>query len=210
MSRIHIVCMAFLCAATFLTAQDNGKPAAGIKPGNIIPGSFEAFNVNGPAKGRPHCLVCQFGLDPTVLIFTKEPAEGKDDALNELIKKLDETAKDFEERNFSAGVIVISPDGQDSTTNANENDARKLIDEAVKRDKLTKRLEKRAESLKDVIIAFVAEAPKKYDLKADVTVLYYERMKVINNWEFADGMKMEDVDAIVKRVRDTLPAKKKK
>jgi hypothetical protein len=42
-----------------------------------------------------------------------------------------------------------------------------------------------------------------------VTVLYYERMKVINSWPFADGMKMEDVEAIVKRVRDTLPIKKK-
>jgi len=214
MLRYHVVTMTlFFIAATFLVAQEDGKLVSGPKAGALIPGSFESFNVNGPAKDRPHCLVCQFGLNPTVLIFAKEPAEGKDAAFTELVKKLDEMTTEFEDRNFSAGAVILSLDALDSTNNPGVKDAHKLIDEKVKRDKLYERLKKRAEPLKNVLVSFMPEPPKKFDInaKADVTVLYYERMKVLDSWAFGpDQMRMEDVDAIVKKVRDTLPRKKKK
>src|SRR5262245_36249394 len=118
MLRYHVVTMTLLfIAATFLVAQEDGKLVSGPKAGALIPGSFESFNVNGPAKDRPHCLVCQFGLNPTVLIFAKEPAEGKDAAFTELVKKLDEMTTEFEDRNFSAGAVILSLDALDSTNN---------------------------------------------------------------------------------------------
>jgi hypothetical protein len=213
MLRRPLFCMiSFLVASSLLVAQDEGKMRSGPQAGSLIPGAFECFNVNGPAKGRPRCLVCQFALNPAVLIFTREPAEGKDAAFSELLKKLDELTVEFEERTFSVGVVVISPDALDSTYNAKETDVKKLVDEAVKREKLNERLTKRAEGLKNAIIGYVPEAPKSYKInpKADVTILYYERMKITGNWAFGpDQMQMKDVEAIVKHVRDTLPIKKK-
>jgi hypothetical protein len=177
-----------------------------------LPGAFECFNLNGDAKGRPQCLVCKFALRPTVLVFAKEPAEGKDDALNDLLSKLDEVAKDLEIRAFSVGVVFLSPDARDSTNNAEEKDAQKIIDEAIAREKLHERLTKRAEKFKNVLVAcYPAEGPKKYDLnpKADVTVLYYERMKINDHWAYGpDQLAAKDVDAMVKKVRDTLPLQK--
>src|SRR5262245_23382983 len=162
MIRQLLCTIAFLIPAAFLVAQGEGQLASGPKAGALIPGSFECFNVNGPAKDRPHCLVCQFALDPSVLIFAREPAEGKDAAFNELVKKLDEAATDFEDRKFAVGVVIISPDGRDSTNNADEKDVKKLIEETVKREKLTERLKKRAESLKLAIIGFMPEPPKAF------------------------------------------------
>ncbi len=195
-----------------LAAQDEGKLPSGPKVGALLPSSFESFNINGPAKGRPHCLICQFGLSPSVLIFAKEPAEGKDAAFNDLVKNLDDAMTEFDFRSFSVGVVILSPDAQDSTNNA-ETDVKKLIDEAVKREKLVERLKKRAEPLKNVIVACLPEAPKKFDInpKADVTILFYERMKMTDSWAFGAGqMQEKDVEAIVKRVKEALPIKAKK
>lgn len=201
----------FSLCCSLLCSQDNGKLASGPKVGSVIPAPFESHNINGPAKDRPHCLVCQFALGPSVLIFAKEPADDKDAALSDLLKKLDEAAADFEDRGFSAGAVFVSPDARDSTNNMLEDSA-DLIKEKVVRDKLHDRLKKRAEPIKHVIIACMPEAPKKFNInpKADVTVLFYERMKVIDSWAFApEGLQEKDVEAIVKRVRETVPVKKK-
>jgi hypothetical protein len=198
--------------ASLLLAGDDAKLASGPKVGANMPGSFECYNVNGPAKGRPHCLVCKFGLNPSLIVFAKEPAEGKDDVLNDLLKKLDTVATDFEAITFCVGVVFLSPDGRDSTNNIGAVTAEEIIKEAVQREKLVERLKKRAEPLKHVIIAYYPpEGPKGYQInpKADITGLYYENLKVVHNFAFAPGaMQTEDVDAIVKRVREALARKK--
>ncbi len=213
MLRANLLCMfALVSASSFLVAQEEGKLKSGPKAGELLPMPFESLNINGAAKGRPHCLVCKFALSPSVLIFAKEPAEGKDAAFNDLVKQLDDTAAEFDFRNFSVGVVIISPDARDSTNNIQEKDPKKLVEEAVKREKLVERLKKRAEPLKQVIVACIPEPPKTFDInpKADVTVLFYERMKITDNWAFApEQMQMKDVEAIVKRVREALPLKKK-
>jgi hypothetical protein len=129
------------------------------------------------------------------------------------LTKLDETATEFESRAFSVGVVYLSPDARDSTNNAQEKDAQKIIDETIAREKLHARLTKQAEKFKNVIVAcHPLEGPKKYNLnpKAEVTVLFYERMKISDNWAFGPGeLDAKSVEAIVKKVRETLPLKKK-
>jgi hypothetical protein len=213
MLRAHIVGLIVLAVGgSLLVAGDDAKLTSGPKVGASMPGSFECFNVNGPAKGRPHCLVCKFGLNASLILFAKEPAEGKDDALNDLLKKLDATVTDFEERTFSVGVVFLSPDARDSTNNAGAVTAEDIIKEAVQREKLVERLKKRAEPLKNVIVAYYPlEGPKSYQInpKAEITGLYYENFKVVNNFVFAPGaMQTEDVDALVKQVREALARKK--
>lgn len=214
MLRTNLICIfALSIGGSLLLAQDDAKLASGPKAGAYMPAAFECFNINGPAKGRPHCLVCKFGLSPAVLIFAREPVEGKDEAFNELLKKLDETAAEFDFRNFAVGVVILSPDARDSTNNAQEEKSAELIKEAVKREKLLERLEKRAEPLKNVIVAYhLPEGPKKYNLnpKAAVTILFYERLKITDNWAFAPAaLQDKDVKAIMKRVSEALPSKKK-
>jgi hypothetical protein len=198
--------------AALLAAQDDAKLASGPQAGSYVPAPFECLNINGAAKGRQRCFVCQFALSPAVLVFANEPAEGKDQAFNDLLKKLDELTTEFEDRAFSVGVVILSPDARDSTNNPDVTDAKKLIDETVKRQELVKRLEKRAEPLKHAIMGCMPEAPAKYKLsaKAEVTILFYERLKIIDNWAFGpEQLQGKDVDAIVTKVRETLPLRKK-
>lgn len=215
MLRAHLLGLLVMAVgASLLTAGDDEKLTSGPKVGANLPGPFECYNVNGPAKGRHHCLVCKFALHPSMLIFVRELPDAKDEALSDLLKKLDETVTEFEERGFSVGVVYLSPDARDSTNNAGEVDAAKIIEEAVNREKLTDRLKKRAEPLKNVIVAsYLPDGPKGYNLnpKAEITALFYERMKIVKNFAFApEKMQTEDVDALVKQVREGLTVRKKK
>ncbi len=210
---------------TVLVAQDDDKLLSGPLPGKFIPAPFECMNINGPATGRPRCLVCKFALSPAVLVFAKDPADtlspfnwtsssGGDDALNEFLKQLDEAMADFhEERGFSVGVIFLSSAARDSTNNVAETKSAEIIREAMNREKLTKRLSERAKNLKHVVIGYyLSEGPKGFDInpKAEQTVIYYERMKVLENWTYApEQLDAKHIEAMVKRIRDTLPTKKK-
>jgi hypothetical protein len=237
MRRANLVGMiVWLAGCSLLIAQDEGKVQSGPKRGEFMPKAFECVHVNGPAKAifveptkdqpgyhivRPRCLICQFALLPSVLIFAQEPVEQKDEAFTALLKKLDETATEFQDRSFSVGVVILSPDARDSTNNAAEDDIDKIIKEAVQREKLIERLQKRAEKLdlKHVIIAIFPpdgpilreDLPNGYKLnpKAELTVLFYERMKIIENYAYAPGqLESKHVDLIVKRVREALPLRK--
>ena len=115
----------FCLAVGGLVAQEDGeKIQSGPKVGEVLPGPFDAFNVNGKtAKGRQHCLVCDFGLSPVVMVFAREPAEGKDAPLATLLAKLDEAVgRHADDYSLESCAIFLSPDGQNSTTNAGEQD----------------------------------------------------------------------------------------
>ncbi len=215
MPRTTLATLLFAGVVTsLLIAQDEENLTSGPKVGTFLPGPFECYNVNGPAAGRQRCLVCQFGLSPAVLIFTKEQPADKDVALVELVKQFDEAAEEFKDREFSVGVVFLSPDGTDSTNNAAEEDAKKIIEETVKRTALVARLKDRAkDKLKHAVLAYYLPAgPKTYKLnaKADVTILYYERLKIQESWVFAAGGILDkDVEPIIKRVREGVTGKKK-
>jgi hypothetical protein len=267
MWRTGFLCLfTLVLGANLLVAQDEKKPKAGPKAGDFMPGSFECFNVNGAAKGRSRCLVSAFALYPAVIVFTKEPAAGKDGSLNELLQKLDELAEEYEYRAFSVGVVFLSPDARDAANSAealvekvkktidraeikkfveqdkeitkriealpeDERDqARKAaelaelgkrltklaeapIQEAVKRKELHERLATRAKKYKHLILAsYPLEGPAKYklDAKADLTLFFYERMKIRANYTVSpDGLQTKDVEEMVKRIREDLPLRKK-
>lgn len=210
---IGLIPLVFGCS--LLAAQDDAKP-------KFVPAPFECLNINGKAKGRPHCLICKFGLAPVVLVFTKEPEEGKDGPLNELLDQLGKltAVTDFEEREFSVGVVFLSPDALDSSNNAGEEDVEKLVKEAVNRDKLIKRLEERAKPFKKdddaervIVGAYKLEGPEKYKLdpKMEQTIYFYDRMKVVDTWSFEPGaLDAKDVEKIVNRLREKVPLRKQR
>ena len=49
---------------------------SGPQPGQEIPGPFQPFNATGKRQGKFHCLVCEHGLDPTVMIFAPAAEPG--------------------------------------------------------------------------------------------------------------------------------------
>jgi hypothetical protein len=190
-----------------LLSQPGEKLKSGPQPGAVLPGPFPAINVNGEAKGRPRCLVTFFGPHPTVLVFAREPAEGKEGALAELLKKLDAFVAKHRARDLRGGVIFLSGDARDIVGNPNEQDQAKLVEEAQAREALILRLEPRAKDLKEVIVACHQALPKyMINDKAEVTVIYYRKQQVEANWAFAPAqLKSEDVDAILKTVDKLAP-----
>jgi len=197
---------------------------SGPQPGTILPGPFDVFNINGGrAKGRYHCLVCEYGLNPVVLVFTKEPAEGKDAALKDLLKKLDEAVDNHAASYLASFVVFLSPDGRSSATEDKIEDTDKLVEEATRRQALITRLKALAYEdpgteekprYKNVVLSFSPmEGPKRYELnpRAEATILFYEKHKVLANFSFEDGKFTADqVDPVLKVVDGALSAKRRK
>jgi len=181
---------------------------SGPQVGEVIPGSFAPLNVNGKRKDRYHCLVCDYGLEPVVLVFAREPAEGKDETLTGLIKQLDDAVERHQDRFLHSFVVFLSPDAPGAPAAASDDTADRLVKEATARVELNGRLQSRAEKLKNLVLGyFPAEGPKGYKIsdKAEVTVLFYTGFTVEANFAFKTGeLQSEDVKTILKKVEDKL------
>src|SRR5262245_11748579 len=106
--RMRILVCLLLIGILGFAQDDDAKFTSGTKVGDVIPGPFDAFNINGKkAKGRQHCLVTDFGLNPTVLVFAREPAEGKDGPLAALLGKLDEVVDKHEDDHYLGSAVVF-------------------------------------------------------------------------------------------------------
>jgi hypothetical protein len=214
-----------LCLVALLAAAPAGETfKSGLQKGDLLPASFAPFNINGPRQGRYHCLVCEYGLDPVVLVFVREPAKGKEpakddgeaksDAVGELLKKLDDAVARHDKASLHAFAVFLSPDARSSITDPKEDDPGKLVDEANARRALDARLTARAENLKNVVLTHaLPDGPKGYLInpKAEVTIVFYQRLKVLANFAFKEGeVRSENIDAVLKTVDETLSPRKKK
>jgi hypothetical protein len=213
---------AVLITGFVLFAQDDRVLRSGPKEGDFLPAAFDCYNFNGPHKGRFHSLVCRYGLNPAVVVFAREQAdENRDANLNLLLKRLEEATKELQKHEFHAAAIYLSPDAKTAAVEPKDLDgdklaeeAKRLVEEAKRRDDLYERMAARADKFKSVDIGvYVAEGPKEYKLnpKADVTVIFYDKMRVVMNRAFGpQGLSEEDVDNIMTKIKETLePAKKK-
>lgn len=188
-----------VAVAGTLASQPADTLQSGPQPGSPLPGSFAPFNINGDGKERPRCLVTEFEHDPVVMIFAREPADGKDGPLMELIKKLDEAVAKHTEDSLHSFVVILSPDAR-SSTDSKEKDPAKLVEEAMAREALIIRLQARAKDLKNVVLSCYHESPKGYKIhdKAHVTVIVYRKQMVLANYAFAEGqMTSADVNRIM-------------
>lgn len=207
MSRIFMGGLVILAGASLLLAQESGP-----KAGKLLPGPFDCYNLNGEAKGRQHCLVCEFGLRPSVLVFARDVPKEKEGALGALFKRLDEAIDTYKDQELRGGVVFLSPDARSSAT-ATEMDPDKLVEEAKARDALYQRLEEQAKEYKNILFGvYPIDGPvmKTYslDAKAAVTVLVYNRLRVLDNFAFAEGALGEpDVAKIMEKVQQHLKKK---
>jgi hypothetical protein len=201
-----------LLGALLLSAQETTD--AGPKVDTVLPGPFDCYNLNGKFKGRQHDLVTEFGLRPVVTIFAREVADGKEGALGELLKKLDEAIDKHTEPELRGCIIYVSPFARSSATDSAVEDPVKLVEEAKGREALLKRLAATAEKLKNVIVGayYPATGPQNYGLNARdvVTLLFYDRLKVVESASYGEGQLAEaQVEAFMRKVHERLaPAKK--
>lgn len=209
MSRFDFACFVLLVGSAPLRAQDEEKaPPEGPKVGGLIAGAFDAYNLNGKFKGRQHCPVTDFGLRPSVLIFAREVPKEKEGALPNLLSALDEAVEKLADLELRACVVYLSPFARSSATDVKVEDPAKLVEEARERAALLKRLEAKAEKLKNVLVAvYPAKGPEAYNLnpRDDATVIFYNRLKVLGVFRYAEGqMRDQDVERIMDTVQDSL------
>lgn len=201
-----------IASCAFLQAGEAIK--SGPQVGELLPGPLRPvapLNINGKHAGRHHCLVCENELNPVVMVFAREAGEGKDE-LDDFMKKLDGLVAKHAKAHLAACVIVLSPAAHNSATNSKEEDTEKLIEETAAREALLEKLKPRAKELNNVVLAVSPkEGPTGYkiDAKAETTVIFYNRLKVLANSAYGPGQfQSKDADAVVAQVEAALSAKK--
>jgi hypothetical protein len=191
MRRRHFTafCLALtaaLCFAPVAFAQVKSGP----QPGEYLPGSFAPYNLNGPSKGLHHSLVCEYGLRPVVMVFVRERPDGKEQAVPELLKKLDDLLDKHRAEGFEAFAVFLSPDAKSAVSEEKTEDVDQVLKEEDRREKLQARLAPLAGQFKHLVIGTYPDlGPPEYKLspQAEVTVILYQRLKVRENWAFGPG-----------------------
>jgi hypothetical protein len=184
---------------------DDNPVLPGLRPKDEVPGPFYPFNVTGPARSKNHfhCLVTERGLDPTVAVFVR--GTDPDATLVSLLEKLDALVQKNERARLGGFAVFLA------------DEIKNLALDDEKRDTLAAALEAKAVNLKKVAVALDALAPSKEALgedgvalkeqyklhdDAEVTVVLFNKYKVVKTWAFAKGDLKEDaqVDAILNEV----------
>jgi hypothetical protein len=223
-NRLLSAAVAAVLALAPVSRGDDAPPPSGLKPGSDLPGPFHPLNLTGKrsvdANGKPaekyHCLVCERGLDPSVIVFAAAPDEGASSPVFTLLQKLEELIDRPKLRNSRLGAFAVF------LTNKG--------DDEVERPKLIQRLRDGAQGKiktepKDVRIpltlaaeenskegpfrAATVDGPKKYNANTGfVTVIVYHKERVVKNFAFERALTDEDVAAVVKAVEELVTPKK--
>jgi hypothetical protein len=195
MRRCLSIILSVAVAAT-CSAADAVK--SGPQPKASLPGPFHFLNINGEHAGNLHCLVCEYGLRPTVAVFARDTAEGNK-ALASLLKKLDEAIGLHKNARLRGFAVILSEDFP------KEEGAKDVV---PRLEKLAADLE-----LKNVIVTVNGPAgPENYKINkdAEVTVLVYQNQQVLANFAYAkEQFGEKDADAILAEVNKLVGAKKK-
>jgi hypothetical protein len=153
-----------VCLVGVLSAHAVNPVKSGPQVGEKVPGPFQPLNITGPYAGKKHCLYCENGMRPAVMIFAREMSP----ALIQLLRSLDLVAANCG-RPMGAYVIFCSDDPAMPA----------LLENAARGWNLSKM----------IVAAFHADGPQGYQIApdADVTVLLYNRVTVMANHAFRRG-----------------------
>lgn len=173
-----------------LPAQDSDS---GLKPGQYLPGAFQVYPATGEHARRLHCLVCQNGLNPTLMVFTREiPTAEK--PLGQLLKNVDQIISKYTAVKTGAFVVLLNEDAKDY----------------VPRQALLDKLADAAKSLGTRHVGYAldgAAGPKGYNLDAGASeiVVFYHKHKVLAGSAYAGGgQTADDVAKISNEVHKTV------
>jgi hypothetical protein len=177
----------FLSTAFVLCAEE----PAGVEVGKNLPGTFQPYNVNssiplteepeedpkgkGPkqpkytGKGKFHCLVTEYDLDPVVMLVARGLEENA--AFRDLLTKLDAAL----DRNKVARLRCFVVFQDDALTD--------VITQDDKRDEIAKKLDKLVldAKLKNVVVCLAGKddlAKYKLDPTTALTAVLYKKLRV--------------------------------
>jgi hypothetical protein len=178
---------------------------------NSVPSTFRAYMVvddRFPPRTTPikapedrdprdrtdkmHCLVCENGLNPTVLVFTRaNPAE--DGAASKLAKQLDPLVKEFRGNSFNASILYLALEKEYPLDTA-RNDKGEFL-----REEKAKQIRDLTTALKTPRLAF-GLAPKVSPSYAawgfadndETIVVLYNRMQIVKKWNSPTGGPSDD------------------
>jgi hypothetical protein len=197
---VHIL---LLGLAGLISAQEAGDdkkdpPPAGVAVGRNVPGSFHPYNVTArtvpltepekdgkgektprpDTKGKYHCLVTEYDLDPVVVLFLRNADEAP--AVKALLQKLDaamDSRPSARLRAFAVALLEdqVDKDGKKIPANVTRDDDQ--------RKEAAERLSKLADELKLRGVVLTVAAPSdvekwKLDTKSAANVVAYKRLKV--------------------------------
>lgn len=242
-TRRSLLPAGLLLAGLVAVAQDPARP-----PADMIPATFRMYIVTdrrfeplkddqgqflkGPdgkeipspfnREGKIHCLVCEYGLNPTLAIFVRAGAKqvGPADGLGKLIKGLDTLIPRYRADKLGGFVAFLNLEGGTKTVTLRQKQADgSEVEEKVEQDREYPDDEKRdvyANEIRDTAngldVRYVpfGLAPDKsrsvtaWDIKDDsaVTVVFYNRMRILGRWQFANLADLTDEkrDEILKAV----------
>lgn len=159
---------------------------SGPQPKEDIPGAFRPLNINGKYANEPHCLVCENGLHPVVMIF----AHDLSDPLVNLIAKVETEAVKHRKQSLGAFVVFLK-DGEAF---------RKDLEQVAK----TRQLRHTILSIEDPAVLSDFKLAK----NADVTVVLYTESVVRVNYAFQRGMLNDRaIEKILGDIPKILPTK---
>ena len=202
--------------------------------GNFLKGP-DGKNVPSPKNrtGKIHCLVCEYGLNPTVAIFVRTDAKmlGADSGVGKLTKQVNALIPKYRSDKLGAFVAFLRLDfdgkaGTKIVTVKTKRPDGTEIEEKVEVDQEYPDDEKRdiyANDIRDLEAALPAPnvpfglAPEKSKAISawkigddEVTVIFYYRMRIIGQpWRFAKAADLTDekIAEIIKSIESMFAAK---
>ena len=182
------------------TSQDPPKSA---NPGDPLPGPFRSYVVTDKRvdtkdprnrTGRQHCLFLEADLNPNVVVFLRTVPDNADAAAAKLLKRLDGMVNEHKSERLGAFAIFLTLNADYALEpDKDRDDKEKAVgDFAAKLN---------APNVPFGLAAGKVDAAAGYGIKDDhdVSVILFNRAKVVKRWAFpADKPPADaDIDAVV-------------
>jgi len=176
-------CVLLLCGG-LAAAQEPLR--SGPQPRDEIVSAFRPLNINGEFANEPHCLVCDNGQNPVVMLFARD----LDEPLRKLIARLEAAAAKHRKQELGTFVVFL----KDSET------FRKSLDDVCQ-----------AQRFQHMILSIEDPSElKTYKLAddADLTVVLYSDLIVRANHAYKRGeLNDRAIETIVADLAKILPTK---
>jgi hypothetical protein len=153
-----------------LPAGQAGDGGGTLKRDANLPGIFLPFNATGPYRGRFHCLISDYGLEPTLMLFVQDTETP--DFFNDLLKQIDARLDANPAARLHAFVVFVTDNKTDLVT---DND---------KREQLARKVEDLANGLMLKHVVLAIDTPRdleKYGLGEQWGLaILYRKYRILN------------------------------
>lgn len=186
-----------VCALPVMAQEPGGKSTGQV--GQLIPGPFPSYNVNGDYAKRVHCPVLQHELNPVIAIVATEVPQNADAPLGALLAKVEELVAKHKASKLGGFAVFLTLE-------------KNMLADKTSEAKITQ-LEGMVTNLKLKEVTIGMEHPQAKPVavwgigaKDTVTVVLYDRHKVAARYAFnaEKPLAKKDVDEIAAAVEKML------